>query len=238
MVSKGTSGRTCRAALTIALLATVDWSTTAAAQRAQPAGMARSDVNRILHDQTIPPADAAAFKAFFENLLNQFATPAGKSPHDDLPTVRKDLKRYLNYGKSGEAHDKVNEWALEKMKAIVLGKYDASAKYNAMIIICDLNETDGEVGKARPWAKALPFLLNAAQSAKAADYIKTAALIGVERYAAAGAIPAEKKAAVSTAMLELLNQATPPPNRTAQGHSWMRRRAADFDVAGQPRRRQ
>jgi hypothetical protein len=53
-------------------------------------------------------------------------------------------------------------------------------------------------------------------------------MIGLERFAAANAIPPADKPELAKYLLALLKQADPPAGRSAEGHAWMRRIAAQL----------
>ncbi|MBI3837945.1 MAG: hypothetical protein HY288_08430 [Planctomycetia bacterium] len=107
------------------------------------------------------------------------------------------------------------------------GQYDAAIKYNALLVIGDLNEKEGDAKTAaKPYPDSLAVLMLAAQSPKSRDYMKLAGLIGLERFAAASAIPQTKAAELTNSLLEMVNQQAPPANRSQEANDWMRRNAA------------
>ena len=107
---------------------------------------------------------------------------------------------------------------------------DSVAKCNATLIIGELNEQ--EMNPVKPYAQAFNALMIVLKTPKFfKDEVRVAALVGVERFAAYGAIPADKKAAVTALLMEQLKQATPPPGRTVAGHNWLRRNAAQILAA-------
>lgn len=200
---------------------------TAHAQK-QKSNLAANDpeIKKILREREI--GDQAQF---FDDFFNNDFLPlfASKNPkiHDDLPKVRKLLKIYLTTGKSGPAHDRLNDLTLKKMIAIVKGDYDTAIKFNAVLIIGELNEVD-EGTKGKPYAPAYRILKIAVDNPKLPDEVRIAGLIGLERFAISGGIPAADKPAITKSMLALLKQETPPAGRTAEGHTWMRRSAAQI----------
>ncbi len=58
-----------------------------------------------------------------------------------------------------------------------------------------------------------------------------ASLVGLERHAAAGAIPAASAAQLTSYLLKLVNAPEPPAGRTVDAHDWMRRNAAQVLAA-------
>jgi hypothetical protein len=57
------------------------------------------------------------------------------------------------------------------------------------------------------------------------DFMKVAGLVGLERFASFGAVPQANQAELIKAMLALVNQQTPPANRSPDAHDWLRESA-------------
>ena len=214
------------------LAAAIGWliaSTTLGAQKEgkSPLANKKPEMMKILRDRDIPAGQKEAFDEYINDYLLKPFTEKSPSLHDNLPRFRKELKQHLTMGKTGEAHDHLNDLTLKKMKDILLSKSDSAQKVNAMIVIGDLNETeiDGTI-PAKPLPTSFPVILVAVQSPKFTDDVKVTALVGLERFAAAGAIPADKKADLTKLLLALLNQQNPPGIRDPAAHDWMRRLAA------------
>lgn len=220
------------AALLAAVVAWTAGTATAWAQKGAAGGLSKADVNKILREQNLPDTQKTAFQSYFKK---EFFPPFNSSTpatYDKYFRLRGQLKIFLNTGRSGAAHDELNRLTLTAMKAIVASsKADMGARVNAIWVIGELNEVD-EPGKAKPLQATFPFLFGVVKSpkfkdgSKVPDGLKVPALAGLERFAAADAIPAAEKDEVAKLMLDLVNQQTPPANRTAQGHDWMRRGAA------------
>jgi len=190
------------------------------------------EVKKIVRAGQIPGDQAEFFDDFFnKDFLPLFVKPVKPFTLDDLPRLRKELRIILSSNKSGQAHDRVNELTLAKMKEILkakgLGQYEAAIKYNALLVVGELNEQEAEPGKpAQPYKDAFAILFEPMQSADGKDYLKAAALIGLERYAQVGGIPQPKMADVTKALLEIVNQQEPPAGRDPAAHNFMRRAAA------------
>jgi hypothetical protein len=215
-----------RTALTLVLLAVLGWSFGVATVWAQKAGDAKGGLTKaefmqILRNKNIP--DKAAFDSY---VTKEITSPFGISgpPADRLYKLRYQLKIFLNTARTGQAHDELNRMTLARMKEIVGGsKYDSAAKVNAMIVIGELNDVD-EPGKGKPLPEAFPLLWAVTHSPKFKDELKIAAMLGLDRFAAAGTL--QKKDEVAKLMLALVKQKDPPPKRSPDGHNWMRRQAA------------
>jgi hypothetical protein len=215
-----------RTALALVLLSVIGWSfgvATVWAQKGDDAkgGLTKAEFMAVLRGRDIP--DKAAFDGYVNK---EILTPFGVSgpPADRALKLRGQLKIYLNTGRSGQAHDELNRMTLAKMKEIVGGsKYDSAAKVNAMIVIGELNDVD-EPGKSKPLPEAFPLLWAVAQSPKFKDELKIAAMVGLDRFAAAGTL--QRKDDVAKQMLALVKQKDPPPKHSPDAHNWMRRQAA------------
>jgi hypothetical protein len=225
-----------RTALALLMLSVLGWSMGAAtvwAQKGGATGLTKAEVMAILRGRDIPAAQMAEFKDYFaKGFLLEFAAPS--PPADHFYRMRKDLGIYLKTGRNGQAHDELNRMTLSKMKEIVASpKSEAAAKINAVIVIGELN-TDDEPGKAKPLPEAFPLLWAIIQNPKLqaqlkiGDELKIAAMLGLDRFAAAGAMP--KKDDVAKFMLSLVKQSDPSPKSSPDGHNWMRRQAAGILV--------
>ncbi len=232
------------AAFAVVLVICLGWSLATATCRAEDQAIdkkelpkKKSDIQAILRAGSIAPADAALFDKFFnEFLLEQFVKPwpnmRGPFAYslDDLPKLRRDIKNLLLLAKSGPAHDRVNALVYDVLAKVLRSSYpdhEAAIKYNALLLLGDLNEDD-QPGKPKPWSKPFPVLLKVVQSPKFKDYMKTAALVGIERYAVLGAIPADNVADVTKVLVDLVNQQDPPAGRDPAAHQYLRRCAGEI----------
>ena len=197
----------------------------------------RAEVMKILSDDqaTIDPVFEEYFKGFF---LPQFVAPTVSAfSLDDLPRVRNELKRCFKAGKNTAALDQLNKMVFDKMSAIILkgegikpgSPYEGAIKYNALLVMTELTDNDG--GKPKPSADAFKFLFHKILKGNTKDYMKAAALIGIERDAAARAIPKDAVPEVTKTLLDLVNQKEPPAGRDAAAHQYLRRSAAQVLAA-------
>jgi hypothetical protein len=193
----------------------------ACAQKGPPSGLDKAAVLQILRSGTIGDQKQQFEDYFKKSFFPQFESSAGS--FDKFFKLRSQLRVFLVTGKSGAAHDELNRMVLEKMTAI-LRKGEPAAKINALLVIGELNEND-EPLKVKPLSESFALLWKIVQAPKVKDELKQPAMIGIERFAAASAIPPATKDAVSKWMLDLVKQSTPPANRSPEVHSWMRRSA-------------
>lgn len=153
------------------------------------------------------------------------------SGQDDLPKLRKDLRNFFkaaHAGKSAEAYQWLNDLTYTATREIIkpTSKFSTPVKYNALLMIGELNDSEGEGGKAKPYSKALPLLIGFVQSDKTDDYMKVAALIGLERFASSGGVPADKVESLTDTLLKIVTQKDPPAGRDPAAHQYLRRSAA------------
>ncbi len=121
------------------------------------------------------------------------------------------------------------------MKDIISGDFPISVKYNAMLVIGDLNESEFDAAvntKLKPLPDALKFMTRVVQSKspKVPDSLRVPALLGILRHAEIHPnqpMPGpEPRQTVMKTLLDLLAQQTPPDNRAPEAQAWLRRLAA------------
>ena len=191
----------------------------------------KPNINRILRGGTLAGNDAQAFKLYFSEFFKQFVDP--KAGPDTLPQLRKDLVIFLRGGKQGAAYDALIADTLKYMQFIAKSpKFSAAAKVNAVLVLGSLNDKE-VTGEGKPLPTPYPWLVGMviAPSASYPDAMKIAAMNGLRRYAESGILPANKKDELSTLMMGILTQESPPGGRTLEGHNWMRLSAAQVLAA-------
>ena len=181
------------------------------------------------------PLDGAELSKFFNTVVfpqftrseNIFAKRAVRGASNlkatvcMLPDMRKDFKRvFLDQASNREAHEKLVDTTLSTMTFIAERNYHPIARYNAMLLIADLNDMSG-----KPHSKALVTLVNAATNKATYDAVRAAAMIGVVRHAKAG-IPANWQASAKY-FVPMVTDTTRPSERSQEGHDWIRRRALE-----------
>jgi hypothetical protein len=183
--------------------------------------------------------DDGEFSRFFNQVVfpqftlaeNIFATSTAKGAKNTvcrLPEMRKDFRTlFLQPATNRQAIDRLNQLTLESMRAIANDNYHPIARYNAMLLIADLNEDEGT---ETPYKLALVDLVKAVLNPNTIDAVRVAALVGIVRHAKAGIDPAWQ-GHMAKYMGDIVSQSKAPAGRSPEGHDWMRRRALQALIA-------
>jgi hypothetical protein len=127
--------------------------------------------------------------------------------------------------KNPAAHEHLRELIRDIMSKFAVGPYHPALRYNAILLIGELNErepaTVGAKRPAQPWLAVLPVLLDNASEPRQIDPVRVAALIGIRRHSQAN-LPAAAKVQIVDRLRPFLT-AQPPANRSPEGHAWMQR---------------
>jgi hypothetical protein len=229
--------RSCHATRALGLVALVGGlfspATLLGQQKPDPLAGKASDIKAMLRAGEI--SDETTFDDFFNKyLFKQFVSPTRPYSLDTLSKLRMDLKvQYCTVAKTdSEARTRLNKMTLQFMDKLSNGKYgqyDAAIKFNALLVIGDLNEREGDAkndakNPAKPYSESLPVLIRTV-SGDSKDYSKMAALIGLGRFAAAGAIPPSKAGDLTSSLLKMVNQKSPSADRSQEANDWFRRSA-------------
>ncbi|MBT4693063.1 MAG: hypothetical protein HOB73_06950 [Planctomycetaceae bacterium] len=129
----------------------------------------------------------------------------------------------------------VDQIAIPQMTAFLQENYHPAVKYNAMLIIGQLNSQVVITNEGRsvpvPLPAALTFMVNAIKSGTETDAVLLASWIGVLRHVRLNRlnqqIAGSDVVTIAGEAMKLLNQATPPANRSVGGQVWLQRRAID-----------
>ncbi len=147
-----------------------------------------------------------------------------------LPGIRKDFGNIVRGVDKTPAHDFLTDKAC-KYASFLAGpggkKFKPVARYNAMLLLGDLNENDA-ANQIKPLPDALPHLYKAILLPPDSDdvFLKPAALIGITRFARENGLPPRAIPAITEALLKIVNQADPPAGRSASANNFIRRGAA------------
>jgi hypothetical protein len=162
-------------------------------------------------------------QAAFETFCNTYALPRWTqlSTLRDLHKFRQDLINNIRQAKTGQVHDRLNQLILDYMNKLVKNdKYHPAVRFNAMLMIGELNSAEGS--QPTPLESALPVIL-AALDANQSEYVKVAALNGVKRHVASGV----NNPQIQTAMLKIA-ASTDADNSQTDGQAWMRKQAVEI----------
>ncbi len=183
----------------------------------------------------------ADFDAWFEKYYYPLMTDPKELPN--LSKLRRELMRdYFNRIKnepSGLAvRDHLNQITLTYLQKLATNNLHPAVRYNAMLIIGDLDdraaETTGGAKPAEPMFKALDVLQSELTSPTQIDAVRVAALIGLRRHALLNRGRAADKQwteAQTTSLAKSIGAIAaakkPPTGRSIEGHVWMRRLALE-----------
>src|SRR5262249_44218058 len=147
-------------------------------------------------------------------------------------TQRKNLFiQYMQKTKIPEVHDYLVKITLAKMVEIAKGDFHPVARYNAVVLIGELNQKElVQVGGAtppEPFSGMVPPLVEALTDPKQLDVVKVAALMGLFRYVEWDSKqPVQKRLPpavidqIDAACLQIINDKA-PAGRSLDGHVWM-----------------
>jgi len=203
----------------------------------------QTEVLRLLRNaSTLDDAGKSRLDQWYKNYFFRLFTTEenwGKLTEFRTQLVDRDLRG----AKNKAASDHVTNLTLALMTRFAQGQdLHPAVRYNAMLIIGDLNavERGARGADGRPTAApdplpaALNILITEYKSPTQIDGVRLAALLGILRHAqldlarpANRRIPAQTKQALVAEMLGLVN-APPPAGRTPEGHVWMQRRGIEI----------
>lgn len=200
---------------------------------ANEAQQLRGKVAAILRDASAP---AAASLKTVDDYFNGYYFPMMTSNNADqlgkLADARKVLFiQYINVAKSQGARDHLIGLTLKAAQKQSIGNYHPAVRYNAALILGQLDQTPAAgntAPKPLPAAtKSLQVLLDLDQvkNVPITSAVKIAALVGLERHTRLG-VDAESAPAITKSVLAIANRSEPPADITADVNNWMRCQAA------------
>ncbi len=175
----------------------------------------------------------------FENWYRKYLFPAMASRefledmYDNRDSLLKDLERSVDPA----ARQVLLDLAYTESVKRATGKYHPAVRYNALLIIGNLNQTEIRRSERLPpirLPKAFDFLVTELQKPDQLDVLRLAAMVGIQRHLRLVGqrpqeqpIPDAKKAEVAGIMKKLAEQKVVPDGREEIAHTWLRRRAID-----------
>jgi hypothetical protein len=185
-------------------------------------------VATILRDPAAPGApQLKQLDDFFKGALYPSMTNIDPEALGQLATKREQLfQRYINAAKSQAARDHLNTMTLQVMSSIAKGPYHPAVRYNAALI---LGQIDAQAGvKPLPaGTEALLSLLEneAFNKLTVPTAVKVGAIIGLQRHTRLGVDPALGER-ITKAALAVANREELPDDASAKAYGWVRRQAA------------
>jgi len=200
----------------------------------------RNDINRIL-------AGRSPVNENFDKWYNLFILPRMTRYEPIADTVPNPLGqlsewRYEFYqdlriaAKNEVVHGRLNNLVFDYMSKVVKDNYHPAVRYNAMLIIGDLNQRELVVSggaKSLPvaWHDKLEFIVGEVISPDQIDAVRVAGLIGTKRHveldslsSGGSPIPQGVKSELASRLLQVV-VAKCPSDRSPGGHAWMQRQA-------------
>ena len=180
----------------------------------------------------------ALFDAFYTRYVFAKMTQTDDASLAVIAKDRQKLLTDLSRTKSTDAHKRLVDLALSTMTTVVKGNFHPAVRYNAMLIIGELNSQEmvliGEQAPPVPSLPALKVMLDELKNPDQIDAVRAAAMVGILRHAEYDGqrpdtqrMPADARKFVRDDMLALLAATDPPPGRSPEGHQWLQRRAVE-----------
>ncbi len=173
--------------------------------------------------------DRNQFGRFLLDVYFPSMTQYDASSLANLGRMRYDFMRNFVRGAAPAAQKDATQLAHKKMKEIVKGPYHPSVRYNAMLILGDLDATySGQGGEPpAPLPDANKYLTsyvsNGINTERAPAFLIVGALIGLERHAASLAqLPAANRSATAGALLAVLEKDGFPHEISPSVSQWIK----------------
>ena len=190
----------------------------------------RSEVTKILASGKFD----AGQQQLLENYYRRWVLPRMtiEENYAQLPKLRNDLAIELRRASSGPPLTTAVTLILETMTKVAKANFHPAVRYNAMLLIGDLNERESAnptIQPPVPLAAALPVMLEALTDPKQIDVVKIGALVKLERHVRLGIADSQwVTQQLIPALVALAETETPPAGRTPDGHAWMRCKAVEL----------
>lgn len=189
-------------------------------------------------------AERVQFDRYFTMYLFPKMTQSEPEFLSELANERRKLLTYLKQEiNRQDVHDHVVKLTFDNLKQVAVENYHPAVRYNAMLIIGELNSREAVTSGGNPsppeaLAEAREFMLAELTNPKQIDAVRLAALIGLQRHADLNAsrpadrrLPAGVRDKIVKQLLPLAADTKVPANRTVEGHAWMRERVVEILAA-------
>jgi hypothetical protein len=216
-----------------------------ASQKKNALRIRRNQIRDMLkQDGPLTPEKQNEFDKWYLNY--EFPTMTLFTPEalKELPDARRRLlKEDIERAENKAFHDHLVALAFDYFSKLVDGDYHPAVRYNAVLIVGELNDKEMSRSGAAPapplpLAAALRFLTGELEKENTSDSIRLGSMVGLLRHVQLDAqdevrpqpnrIPAAEIQRLRTVTLNLVNTPKPPANRSQAGHDWMRRRALEL----------
>lgn len=161
--------------------------------------------------------------------LKQFIWEARVGNLSSLRSMLKADLRAAGSAPKNDVHTKMTADTLRFMTNLVRENYPPVVRFNAILVIGDLNIIEyNSLTKADavPHPDALAILLTELERPDQTEAVKAGAIFGLKRHIESADAAQRKK--IAQIMLNLVRAIEPPANWSADGHRWLRSRAADL----------
>lgn len=182
---------------------------------------------------------------YFESYHFPMMTKTDATNLGNIANLRVQLQKLARSARGASRTYMIQRVVLPNLDKISKGNYHPAARYNAMLVIGGLNAEEGSSQgntrrPPRPLDAALPILVGALEDPNSSDATLIAAFLGAMRHAemdrelrdaqlaGAYAIPEEMRTRIFEAAHKISIEKTVRPNRTPEGHAWIRRRALEL----------
>ncbi|HTN74530.1 MAG TPA: hypothetical protein VL096_04760 [Pirellulaceae bacterium] len=206
--------------------------------------MGRLQIAQLLKGDLAFAANESLFDSYYTRYKFAVMTQTNEDQLAKLQQERRAfMEQHLKKAVSPEAHDHLVDLTFRSMKKICTENFHPAVRYNAMLIIGDLNVKEGitggaNAGPADPLPAARDFMLAELVNPQQIDAVKLAAIIGLTRHAEINALrPADRqytnavRAAMIKQLLPLAADKKVPATRSDEGHAWMRGRLYELLTA-------
>ncbi|MBX9790795.1 MAG: hypothetical protein K2Y37_17900 [Pirellulales bacterium] len=190
---------------------------------------AKSEAYKMLSQGTI--SDATLFDNYWKGFFAQLTHWSNRDLLSEMRLTR--FKLVLRNKNNAAQKHLVEDLALPTLKKIVQNKkFSPLARYNALLMLGDLNEVEpdsaGRGSKALP--AALPILAEFLDTKKypisdSNDALRVAALVGIQGHLERGGLAEDQVRLVRPALEALARQERAPKGRDPEVHGFMQARA-------------
>jgi hypothetical protein len=199
-------------------------------------------VRRIINGAPLA-GNEAIFDGYYASYLFPEWTQTTEKNLNSLPKERdKFVKNSLELSaKNPAAHARLVDLTHTKLSEIAKDpEFHPAVRYNAILIVGLLNETEPNRGTGvkqmpEPYIKALTTLMEELKKPGNNEAVRVGALLGVSRHlewdnskqAVAAKIPPAMRTEAITELTSIVSTKIPPAGRSAEGQTWLRRRALE-----------